>query len=708
MAPADPEVSTSAGRVRGRFEKGIAVFRGIPFAKPPIGPLRFQAPEPPAPWDGVREAKEFGPAAPQAAMMAESPGQPAPSADTTGEWLTVNVWTPDPAATRLPVLVWIYGGAYMFGASGEAGYDGTPFARGGAVFVSLNYRLGTEGFAQLPGAPANRGLLDAVAALTWVKDNIEGFGGDPANVTVFGESAGAGVIAAMLAMDSAKGLFKRAIAQSVPGSFFTRELATDIGQTIARQAGLPYTYQALAAADPIDLANAQMAVTARMKEFPQWGGVSLCITPFSPVIDGAVLPRSPWRALLAGAAAEVELLTGHNRDEYRLFLAMGGQLGNVTEDVAAATLAMFAPAPDGPAAYRKAFPDAGPSAMYELIFSDWLFRMPTLHLAQAHAASGGRTFLYELVAEAPAGPFGACHGLDVPLVFGATGPGLTAMLTGENPPAEFVAVGDTMRREWLAFAANGDPGWPAYGTEHRTTRVYDLQPDVVSYPEETSMHLWERHQFDALGLRELKAENQTPSYRTGPGDSPTQTTPISRPTGPAPARPAPRRLPSAARPDRAGLARHPDVCGQSPASRVSAPRTTAGSVVCQNGGSVARRNSPYRLVTSRGSSTATTPRSSTDRSSRPAPWASSRAACEADTSMNPLPPRASAARVLADESGSSGRGNGIRSMITSRSDGPGTSTPCQSESVPNRQVGSSSANSLTSCMVESSPWHRIG
>ena len=220
MAPADPVVSTSAGRVRGRIEKGIAVFRGIPFAKPPIGPLRFQAPESPAPWDGVRDAAEFGPAAPQAPMMAEG-GQPGPPADTTGDWLTVNVWTPDPAAARLPVLVWIYGGAYMFGASSEPGYDGTPFAQGGAVFVSLNYRLGVEGFAQLPGAPANRGLLDAVAALTWVRDNIEGFGGDPANVTVFGESAGAGVIAAMLAMGQAKGLFKRAIAQSVPGSFFT-------------------------------------------------------------------------------------------------------------------------------------------------------------------------------------------------------------------------------------------------------------------------------------------------------------------------------------------------------------------------------------------------------------------------------------------------------------------------------------------------------
>src|SRR6202453_4651318 len=278
MAPADPVGSTSAGRVRGRIEKGVAVFRGIPFAKPPIGPLRFQAPESPAPWDGVRDAAEFGPAAPQAPMTAEG-GRPGPPADTTGDWLTVNVWTPDPAAARLPVLVWIYGGAYMFGSSSEPGYDGTPFAQGGAVFVSLNYRLGVEGFAQLPGAPANRGLLDAVAALTWVKENIEGFGGDPANVTVFGESAGAGVIAAMLAMGQARGLFRRAIAQSVPGSYFTRGLAEDIAQAIADQAGLPLAFDALAAADPMRLANAQMALTGRLKEVPRWGAVRLTVTP---------------------------------------------------------------------------------------------------------------------------------------------------------------------------------------------------------------------------------------------------------------------------------------------------------------------------------------------------------------------------------------------------------------------------------------------
>ena len=495
MGPAEPEVSTSAGRVRGRVEHGNAVFRGIPFAQPPLGELRFQAPQPVTSWDGVRDAGEFGPPCPQASF----PGDPVPPPDTTGEWLTVNVWTPDPGARALPVLVWIHGGAYLFG-SGGPGYDGTPFASAGTVFVSCNYRLGIEGFAQIPGAPANRGLLDAIAALRWVKDNIERFGGDPAHVTVFGESAGAGVIAALLAMNDASGLFNRAIAQSVPGTFFSPDLAGSVTDAVAAAAGLPVTYDALAGADPMRLVAAQMDVTARMAEFRDWGGVRVTVTPFSPVVDGEVLTRAPWRALIAGAARDVELLTGHNKDEYRLFIAREGRLGRITDEEANVVLDYFAPAPDGPAGYRKAYPGADAGGLYEVAFSDWLFRMPTLHLAQAHAMSGGTTYLYELAAQAPAGPFGACHALDVPLVFGAYGEGMGELLTGPEPPPAFVALGDLMRREWVSFATCGSPGWAAYGTEHRTTRVYDLQPDVCSYPEEVSMRLWERHMFDALGL----------------------------------------------------------------------------------------------------------------------------------------------------------------------------------------------------------------
>jgi para-nitrobenzyl esterase len=498
MASAAPVVHTRDGQVQGSVENGAVVFRGIPFAKPPVGTLRFQAPAPPEPWEGVRDATAFGPRAPQAPF----PGLPAqPASPDTGEWLTLNVWTPDVAAKTLPVLVWIHGGAYLFGSAADDGYDGSRFARAGAVFVSCNYRLGMEGFAQIPGAPANRGLLDAVAALRWVRDNVERFGGDPANVTVFGESAGAGVISALLAMDQASGLFRRAVAQSVPGTVFSPGLAADITDAIAAAAGVAPSFEALSQTDPMRLVEAQQSVAARMREFPRWGAVRLSDTPFSPVVDGEVLPRAPWRALLSGVARDVELLTGHNRDEYRLFIAMSGRAGNITDADAATVLDAFAPAPDGAAGYRKAYPGADAGQMFELVFSDWLFRMPTLHLAQAHAASGGRTFLYELRAEAPGsgGVFGACHALDVPLVFGDPG-SLGVALIGDQPSAEFRALGDLMRSEWLRFAECGEPGWPVYGTERRTTRVYDLQPDIAPYPEEASMHLWERHQFDALGL----------------------------------------------------------------------------------------------------------------------------------------------------------------------------------------------------------------
>jgi para-nitrobenzyl esterase len=527
MALADPEIVIGPGRLRGRYESGVFAFRGIPYAKPPLGELRFMSPEPPAAWDGVRDAGAFGPPAEQPPGLGRATA-PRGSAfpGNSGEWLTVNVWTPDLGASGLPVMVWIHGGAYMFGSSAEPVYDGGRFAMAGVVLVTCNYRLGVEGFGQIPGAPANRGLLDLVAALRWVAENIEAFGGDPGNVTVFGESAGAGAIAALLAMDgsgdsdaagsvtgsnsagasNASGLFRRAIAESVPGTFFTPRLAADVTSAIAEEAGVPPTYEALAAADPALLAAASARVTARMREFGKWGAVRLTDTPFSPVVDGAVLPRAPWRALLAGAARDIELLTGHNRDEYRLFIVASGRLGKITEEDAATVLNAFAPAPDGPAGYRNGYPGASPGRLFELVFSDWLFRMPTLHLAQAHAVSGGTTYLYELRAEAPVldGVLGACHGLDVPLLFGppvpGAGPGISEMLLGSSPPASLIALGDQMRGDWVRFATDGDPGWSPYGTEHRTTRIYDMPPDVLSYPEETSMRLWQRHRFGVLEL----------------------------------------------------------------------------------------------------------------------------------------------------------------------------------------------------------------
>jgi para-nitrobenzyl esterase len=231
--PENPEARTTAGRVRGRLEGGLAVFRGIPFAQPPTGPLRFAAPQPPTAWDGVREAFSFGSPPPQSSTYGPAP---APVGD---DWLTVNVWTPapDPAARR-PVLVWVYGGAFKVGSADAPGYDGARLAREGeVVVVAFNYRIGVEGFAQIQGAPANRGLLDQVAALEWVRENIAAFGGDPDLVTVFGQSAGAASVAALLAMPRAAGLFRRAIAQSPSGICYSAPLATDIAGAIAAELG---------------------------------------------------------------------------------------------------------------------------------------------------------------------------------------------------------------------------------------------------------------------------------------------------------------------------------------------------------------------------------------------------------------------------------------------------------------------------------------
>jgi para-nitrobenzyl esterase len=356
-----------------------------------------------------------------------------------------------------------------------------------------------EGFAQIEGAPANRGLLDQVAALEWVRENIAVFGGDPDRVTVFGESAGAGSIAALMAMPRAAGLFRRAIAQSVPGTFFSAELAGDIAAAIAGELGLSATVDDLSGVAPGRLAAAGDAVTAKMRQYEdRWGAVAHTPTPFSPVVDGEVLPTTPWRALAEGAGRDVGLIVGHNRDEYRLFVAFGGLLGQVTDEQAAAALSVFAP--DSGRAYREAFPRADAGELFELVQSDWLFRVPSLHLAQAQSAGRGRAHLYELTWPAPGmgGILGACHGLDVPLTFGVFDAGLGAGLIGDPVSPEGQALSQHIRTTWTTFAATGEPGWPAYDPQSRLTHILDIEPAVTTYPEETSRRLWQHHTFAPL------------------------------------------------------------------------------------------------------------------------------------------------------------------------------------------------------------------
>ncbi|MFE5396319.1 carboxylesterase/lipase family protein [Streptomyces sp. NPDC056568] len=500
MSTTGPVVRTVSGAVRGQTSDGLTVFRGIPFAEAPVGPARFAAPRPARPWDGTRDAYAFGPPPPQDLGLA------GPAGTTSGgdDWLTVNVWTPEPdPAARRPVMVWIYGGAYKLGHSGSPGYDARRIAvDGDLVVVTFNYRVGMEGFAHIEGAPANRGLLDQVAALEWVRDNITAFGGDPERVTVFGESAGAGSVASLLAMDRAAGLFGRAVAQSVPGTFFSAELARDIGTALAAEIGLRPTVADLAAVDPDQLVKAGQSLAPKMPgQVARWGQAAPTVTPYSPVVDGEVLRVTPWQALASGASRDVDLVVGHNRDENRLFTAMAGKLGRIGDARASAALALYAPG--GEAAYRAAYPDASANDLYERVQTDWLFGMPSLHLAEAHLAGGGRAHVYELTWAAPGsgGAFGACHALDVPLLFGTFEADLGLLLfAGAEPSSEALALSSRFRSAWTAFARTGDPGWPAYDTERRLVQVLDAEPAVVPYPEETSRRLWEGHEFAALPL----------------------------------------------------------------------------------------------------------------------------------------------------------------------------------------------------------------
>jgi para-nitrobenzyl esterase len=482
----EPEIHTTAGVVRGRWENAVAVFRGIPYAEPPFGSRRFGAPVPARRWDGVRDAAEFGPPVPQATHTGSD------------DCLTVNVWSPELDAAGLPVMVWVHGGTYLEGTSGNPHYDGATLAKSGVVMVSINYRTGVEGFAHVAGAPDNRGILDQAAALRWVQENIAAFGGDPGNVTVFGQSAGAGCIAALLGMPIASGLFRRAIAQSVPGTYFSPRLAAAISAAIAAEVDARATVEELACIPPRALISATDTIIQKMPQLvDSWGPVALTPTPFSPVVDGDLLPCAPWRALEGGAARGIDLLVGHTRDEYRLFAPR-----LATETQVAVALEHLSPSPHSSRAYRTAYPDAGPAQMHEIVNADWLFRMPSLHLANAQHVGGGQAWAYELC-------WGynrvedASHSLDFLLVLGT----LSADEVRNHPNAyanaadEAARVSHHMRSDWVNFATTGNPGWARYDPDTRLTRVYTAEPTTQPYPEERSRRIWSAHHFDTLDLQ---------------------------------------------------------------------------------------------------------------------------------------------------------------------------------------------------------------
>ncbi|MFE3461748.1 carboxylesterase/lipase family protein [Nocardiopsis aegyptia] len=494
---AEQTVTTTGGSIRGvassRSDSGaVTAYRGIPYAAAPFGPHRFAAPAPAPAWTDVRECVDFGPPAPQGGqMVGAAPWSP----DTPLDCLVLNVWTAAREGDRAPVLVWIHGGAYIVGAASEATYDGTRLAESGLVVVSVNYRLGFEGFGHVPGRPDNRGLLDQAAALRWVRDNVAAFGGDPGNVTVAGESAGAGSVLCLMASPGARGLFRRVIAHSVPGDHLGLETARRVSERIAEAAGVPLDADALAELPPERLLEATDAVLAGPSRGP--GVRAKPFTCYAPVVGGPELPAPPLEAVAKGGAHDIDVLLGHNADEYRLFTELGQSVEIDGDAALEATAAQVGLPEDALARYRRALPGADPRDLYCAIMGDALFAQYTVALAEAHAAAGGRAHFFRFGFRSPAmgGRLGACHALDLPFAFGNLDTDFGRFLLDGPPEPAHRGLSGRMVAAWRDFAASGDPGWPAVTREATAVKVWDTVDELHATDESPLRDLWAKAAF---------------------------------------------------------------------------------------------------------------------------------------------------------------------------------------------------------------------
>ncbi|GAB2533827.1 carboxylesterase/lipase family protein [Nocardia heshunensis] len=462
----DPVVETPAGAVRGGRDESGEFFRAIPYAAAPTGTRRFASPTRHPGWSSVRDGTRSGPTAPQPARdfgKLDMIPYFGPGWVRGAEYLTVDVRTPAADSGKRPVMVFVHGGGFVTGSTRAALYDGSAFARDGVVLVTVNYRLGIPGFLDLEGVPANRGLLDVLAALGWVRDTIAAFGGNPENVTIFGQSAGATLVGALLAAPEAQGLFRRAIIQSGNGiGAFTPEQARWVTAAAAAALGVEPTVEAFAAIPDERFLAILPALSGLDLRTPTATDPLVGLSPFS-----LVLPVQPADDLAHGPASEVALLIGTNTEEGRLYVVPAGTLESTTEaDLLAVADRVYAEPETALGALRVQQPDAVPGELRSAVLSAALFGAGSARMVQAHARiSGGRTHVYSFGfrSTALAGRLGAAHTVELPFVFDAIDDPRLRGDTGLLGPGDVpVGLATQMHSAWVAFAKTGDPGWATY------------------------------------------------------------------------------------------------------------------------------------------------------------------------------------------------------------------------------------------------------
>jgi para-nitrobenzyl esterase len=475
-----PEVATTAGRVRGRWRDGSAAFLGIPFAEPPVGELRFAAPVSHRPWEGVLDAGEHG-ATPQRKALAEITLIPEPS--YPGEsTLNVDVFTPRPGdtAAALPVLVYIHGGGYVAGSPASPWYDGAAFNRDGVVTVSVSYRLGFDGFGWIEDAPTNRGVLDWILALEWVRDNIAAFGGDPAQVTIAGQSAGGGAVLTLLTVPRAASLFQRVYSISGTTASVPLADAERFGRALAAAAGVHPTRAGLSTLTEeriLALQGEQDEVTSPDTPAdplaPLRALASGAALRWAPVVDGDLVPASIGESIAAGVGADKALVLGATDNEFNMAVA---DLRETLADADPAGLLTAVGVPEEAArAYVAAHPDLDTAGTLGQFVTDAMFRAPARAIAESRAAGDAAAWVYRFAWSSPT--FGAAvHCLDVPFFFDCLGSERVGYIAGEQPPA---SLADDVHGAAVRFITTGDPGWPAYTLPDRDVQVYDLPTQTV-------------------------------------------------------------------------------------------------------------------------------------------------------------------------------------------------------------------------------------
>jgi len=492
-------VETAQGRLAGMRKAEILSFRGIPFARPPLGRLRWRMAEPCESWIGVRDAARFGPVCPQAVSQIE-----ALTGGMLGEQsedcLYLNVWTPGCDGAKRPVMVWIHGGAFVIGAGSQSTYSGEHLAARDVVVVTVNYRLGAFGFLDLadvtdgcaPGTGAE-GLGDQILALDWVKCNIAAFGGDPGNVTLFGESAGGMSVGALLACPSAHGLFHRAIPQSGAGHIgYDRERATRVAHAFLQAPGLAAGDSARLVDVPANaLLKAQVSILAegRGRDLRKLGRL-----PFQPAIDGALLAERPIEAVRAGSARGIPLLTGTTREEWKLFTAADPRLRLMSAKGLVQRMEWLAR--DLAPVLLDAYNEGSPFERFNAVMTDKNFTVPMLRLAEAQSAYAPvHVYRFDWRSPLLGGIMGSCHALEVGFVFGTHGDGLAGAFFGSGSAAE--ALASAMMDCWTAFARTGDPAthaadpWPVYAQNRDVMIFGDGVPHIARAPNAERLRVWD-------------------------------------------------------------------------------------------------------------------------------------------------------------------------------------------------------------------------